>query len=437
MKKYIWMLLLLVCSCTNGDVDSVFDKTPEERVEALKSEYSDILTSSPHGWKVYFSSVNTTGQWLVLMDFDKNGDVTMSCDPVNMGGVVYDESGVLTYRMDFSQAPELVFETYSQFTAWNEIVINGEYAGGETQFIIEKYEDDKFYLKSKSDLGIGNPASAISYFVFEKATEADWEISTIPDVADAMAVNSAGAFVYGSEVLDQIVLLDLDLRMLTLYANIDEVRNPNSTPQLVPFYLTNSGITLVEPIEVEGVGEVLGFKVDIETGAITSVSDDKLMISADAIPRIDIRGSYTFKANSFFDGGALVKSPEGSIITIKDFPGEPGYFLIENATFQSTDGSVEQLTSTTLYLHGNALSVFGMPVGQDLGLMGRPESYGSAYLFRATAGGSVITDDFSNIGININENGDLVLVDGFTSFFAAMGNKVTYILSNPVFVKIN
>ena len=72
MKKYIWMLLLLVCSCTNGDVDSVFDKTPEERVEALKSEYSDILTSSPHGWKVYFSSVNTTGQWLVLMDFDKN-----------------------------------------------------------------------------------------------------------------------------------------------------------------------------------------------------------------------------------------------------------------------------------------------------------------------------------------------------------------------------
>ena len=162
MKNIIGILLLAAgCySCSDNEVDNVFDKTPEERIAAVKAEYKNILVEAPHGWKTYFGTTDKLGRWLILMDFDADGKVTMKCDPVDyyyIGGVSIEDP--VTYRVDYSQFPELVFESFSQFSAWNEFYVDSDgdgyfdkYASPETQFIFDAYRDGKLYMKGKTNM---------------------------------------------------------------------------------------------------------------------------------------------------------------------------------------------------------------------------------------------------------------------------------------------
>lgn len=288
MKKIIGVFLLVFCySCADNTVKDVFDKTPEQRISAIKEQYKEMLLQAPHGWKTYFGTSDKLGRWLILMDFDDKGQVVMKCDPVDyyyISGVAFNDP--ITYRIDYSQNAELVFESFSQFSAWNEFVVDSDgdgygdkYAGPETQFIIERYQDGKFYMKGKSNIGVGKKESEIMTYVFEQAKASDWDLAGITNVKKAINYDEKKGkyqrLQYKGKFLENFFLVDAESRVV-LYRYLDEGKDDYLT---LPFYITETGFSLVTPLKIKGVGTVQHFVADLTNNTITEEHNKDLTIA--------------------------------------------------------------------------------------------------------------------------------------------------------------
>lgn len=273
MKNKIYILLLLALwSCTDNDPDYLFDKSPEARIAEVKAQYSQILTDSPQGWKTFFSSTDQVGRWAILMKFSTGGTVEIKSDPVDYfttKGIKNDDT--ITYRIDFSQTPELIFESYSQFSAWNDFVYdkNGDgyydsYAGPETQLQIDKFENGKLYLTSKTDIGSGKGTAEISHFVFEPATKEDWDLSYVASMKKKIGFDNTkgdySSFKYQGRFLESVCLVDANYRTC-IYYTMTETGNDMKE---LPFCITSTGFTLIRPLDIPGIGQVQNFEPDPE-----------------------------------------------------------------------------------------------------------------------------------------------------------------------------
>lgn len=288
IRKTLAILLLICCySCSGDVVKDLFEKTPEERIGDIKQQYSRILTEAPHGWKTYFGTSNHLGRWLILMKFSENSKVTMKCDPVDYyyrSGVKFEDP--ITYRVDYSQSAELVFESFSQFSAWNEFAVDtnadgafDKYAGPETQFIFEKYENGKLYMKGKSNIGVGKKQDEIITYVFEQATEADWQFSEIAEIKKNINYDqNKGKYqrlFYKGNFLENLFFIDAESRVV-LYRYMDGDRDFFKS---LPFYITKTGFSLVTPLVVKGVGTVQHFEFDLARNAIVESSIPDLQVA--------------------------------------------------------------------------------------------------------------------------------------------------------------
>lgn len=298
IKNILALCLLILCcsSCVKTEVDDTFADSPEKRIADSETYYKSLLTKAPHGWKTYFGTTNTLGRWLILMKFDEKGQVTFKCDKVDyynkLSNNQYEEPN--TYRVDFSQSPELIIESFSQFSAWNEFPIDSDgdgyldrYAGPETQFIIDRYQDGKLYLTGKSNLGVGKGKEDILTFVFEQATEADWTIDNIAAVKKVIGYDSNKGkyqrFLYKETLQESLVIVDESNRML-MYKYFD-----GNKDQVVglPFFITTTGFELVKPLKIAGVGSVKKFNVETTTGTVTSDNIPGLsIVHSNAIPSV-------------------------------------------------------------------------------------------------------------------------------------------------------
>lgn len=287
MKKILYIILLTICySCANNDVDSLFSDTPENRIALAQKEAKEILLSAPNGWKTYFGTTKTLGRWLILMKFDEKGKVQFKCDPVDyyyIKGVAYNDE--ISYKINYTHSTELVFESLSQFSAWNEFKIDTDgdgyldrFATPETQFIFDKYEDGKLYMKGKSNIGNGKRADEIYTYVFEKASESDWDISGIAKVKKAIGYDDKKGkyqrLSNNNELLESLFMIDSDNR-LVLYKSMGKT---NDAISMLPFYVTNEGFALVNPLEIPNVGTIREFNVNTVNGSIVSANIPSLSV---------------------------------------------------------------------------------------------------------------------------------------------------------------
>ncbi len=113
MKNLLIILFLLIAaisSCKKED-KSVFDKSPDERLNEKLAEYQGQLSSAQNGWKgllrtdsgrgsthSFYFKFNNTNRVVMLSDFDSLSAVTLK------------ES---SYRLKALQQPSLIFDTYS------------------------------------------------------------------------------------------------------------------------------------------------------------------------------------------------------------------------------------------------------------------------------------------------------------------------------------
>ncbi|RUT78041.1 DUF4302 domain-containing protein [Ancylomarina longa] len=135
---YVFVALITLFSSCDKNTDPVFDKSPEQRLSSVLSEYKAKLTQGDGYWIAYYSGS------AILMKF--NEDNTVEFKSTYDGGK---EDKTVTYRVGASQVPELVFENYTVFQALYE----ANRSTGEYEFLFDHISDDRIDFISKTDLG--------------------------------------------------------------------------------------------------------------------------------------------------------------------------------------------------------------------------------------------------------------------------------------------
>jgi hypothetical protein len=112
MKKILIYTLLfigLITGCKKDNTEPANGQRPEDRVEAILSDYSTKLQTAPSGWKAYLYPAGGAA-YSFYIEFKEKNRVNM------MGDLTADSRGAIfesSYKIKANQAPSLVFDTYS------------------------------------------------------------------------------------------------------------------------------------------------------------------------------------------------------------------------------------------------------------------------------------------------------------------------------------
>ncbi len=165
MKKILWLSFITVLAISACKKDEyVFDQSPDQRVNAAMSNYSDQITGAQYGWKGYL----TTGlgnKFNYFFKFNDSNEVRMVCDFDSASGAIVNTA---SYRIKALQQPSLIFDTYSYVHLPADP--NGLINGGETGTGL--YSDFEFYFDSvKTDTIIMRGTIRGSRLVLVRATQ--------------------------------------------------------------------------------------------------------------------------------------------------------------------------------------------------------------------------------------------------------------------------
>lgn len=156
MKK-----LLILCavaalsftSCERGEVENLFDATPEERMQERLTELQSTLTGAANGWKGVLTT-SLGGGYAFYFDFRDDNTVAMLAD-VNSGsaGTIRES----TYRTKWQMNASLIFDTYNYIALLQDPGVKVPGAGGtasnglrsDIEFEYIRMSADSVILKGK------------------------------------------------------------------------------------------------------------------------------------------------------------------------------------------------------------------------------------------------------------------------------------------------
>lgn len=149
------MALLAFASCQKPEVDLLFEKLPEERMNERLTEFRKLLTSSPHGWKL---SLNTSGKggYGFYVNFNEDMTCSMVGDLNNNTSATVQTS---TYRVNWAMNASLLFDTFNYITMLQEPSSNfgGTAPNGyksDIEFEIIESSGDSIYMMGKKYLNL-------------------------------------------------------------------------------------------------------------------------------------------------------------------------------------------------------------------------------------------------------------------------------------------
>ncbi len=144
-KYYIIFLLALVfgaCSITDNDLPPVEERV-KEAIDGLRFE----LLAPANGWRLEYQPTPESGTFLILLDFDAEGNVRIQSDVPDNAGEFYDQT--ITYRIDNALGLELILETFGVFHHMFEL--ESATFGGEFEFLYKRKEGVNLIFESISD----------------------------------------------------------------------------------------------------------------------------------------------------------------------------------------------------------------------------------------------------------------------------------------------
>ncbi|MBP0903252.1 DUF4302 domain-containing protein [Mariniflexile gromovii] len=264
---FVLVVLVLAVSCTDNDVEPLFEQSINERTEALKKEYLDILKAPTDGWIGYYSPNETFGAYTVLMKFDGNGDVDIKSD-YEFG----DQDNKITYRIDKTLKIELVLESFSVFSSI--FSLNNNNNGGEFVFNILSATADEVVLESKLDFG-----DDITILTLRKATPADFDFAPVYASANKIAGECSDS-VFRNILFNNNAIasfsFNADTRLITLNYFENDVRlNLN-----VPAVVTPTGFSLLNPVTINNI-TISSFTFDETSGEYINAADNLRLINDD------------------------------------------------------------------------------------------------------------------------------------------------------------
>ncbi len=266
-------LLFVSVSCTDNSEEYLFKDNPNARFEKLKNDYVNTLTSAENGWIGYYAPNDKVGGYVLLMKFDKDGNVTMSSD-YNQGG----NDNTSTYRIDKKLKVQLVLETHAvlhQIYETNQNGVEGEYV-----FNILSVTDDTVELESATDFGYGG--SSVTKLTLKKADAEHWNLEKVYNNLAGLNAGDADFMTFMDYSKKRIYVKDTEVSKtfefvfdrlgaeINRFAKITTVdAEGNETIEEVPVLINHDGFSFAKPYKINGV-EVKDFTYDETTKVFTS-----------------------------------------------------------------------------------------------------------------------------------------------------------------------
>jgi hypothetical protein len=258
---FIAVLAMQLVSCDNKEtLDSPFNATPTERLNAQQKELNDVLESSEFGWKaVYFTDTTQLGGFTHVFKF-KDGKVDMASD-FNDDTAVYSSE----YSIELGSTVSLVFTTKNRIHLLSDsnnypvAALRGKGYKGDFQFLYYGQENGQIIFKTNR---------SFEELRFVKATASDWS-----DLAKnrLMVPNVVGATTrplfrlletYDGTKTSQF---DFNFTAATRYAVANSIETGSSMSYNMGIAYTPTGI-LVNPAVKVGTQMLSEFTYDAATG---------------------------------------------------------------------------------------------------------------------------------------------------------------------------
>lgn len=242
--------LLLFTSCLFEQKD-FFDKTPAERMDAFLSDYQSLLESAENGWFLEYYPDNDVayGGYVYSLTF-YDGEVSALFQLAN------DVSVPMTslYKMTPDDGPVLSFDTYNPYIHYFATPSGGaeNYQGyrGDTEFKIMGRSDDetRIYLVGRKS---GNPCTLVMNEDYENPAEYLEACNAIRDEINYSTITSiefqVGDYVGEATTNGEALLNNF------FYFEYSEGEDSEVIEGAFPFCTTPEGISLFEPIKIDGV----------------------------------------------------------------------------------------------------------------------------------------------------------------------------------------
>lgn len=143
--------MTLFCACA-PQIESVFDDTSANRIDADLENIYEILVSPANGWlmEYYPSAERVFGGFNVLMSFTPDYKVTVASE-----SFASDKTAVSTYTLKQSAGSVLAFDTYNEIFHYYAEPETGFGYGvgygfeGDFEFLVVSATEDKIVLKGK------------------------------------------------------------------------------------------------------------------------------------------------------------------------------------------------------------------------------------------------------------------------------------------------
>lgn len=261
--NYLLVAILAVqlVSCDNKEsVDSPFNATPTERLNAREKELNDLLESSEFGWKaVYFTDNTQLGGFTHVFKF-KAGKVDMASDFDDDTSIYPSE-----YSIELGSTVSLVFTTknrihlLSDSNSYPTAELRGKGYKGDFQFLYYGQDNGQIVFKTNR---------SFEEVRFVKATATDWT-----DLAKsrAMIPNVVGASTRPLfrllETNDgtKVSQFDFAFTAASRYATSNSIETGSSFTSNVGIAYTPTGI-IVNPAVKVGTQKLTDFTYDPATG---------------------------------------------------------------------------------------------------------------------------------------------------------------------------
>ena len=297
MKKYIFLSLsfLAFISCNYKEEETFTKKASERTVNSLNS-YKNTLENDGYWLLTYYPEQYRVGYWVYPYqpevfatdkDFPKahrsiggynfliklkNGEVTASSEVSYTNA---EETSFFTY--DITEGPTLSFDTFNSvlhhFRFVSPTFPNAR--GGETDFIILKYENDTFTLRGRTS----NNIMTLKKFTGDRETF----LNKIRENSNALQYKGLSPInVGGTEVT---------LKLFPSYRQLTFIYDNNQKYVQSPFIITEKGIKLYEPVKINGVTFEEFYFNDDKTALVTP---DGSITSNFVISRIILRNTPSF-----------------------------------------------------------------------------------------------------------------------------------------------
>lgn len=290
-----------------------FDDDPklppvEERVADAKEELEDLLIDPANGWRIDYRPNSRGGDYLILLDFARDGNVRIQSDvPANDGEF---RDHIIPWRIDAGQGMELILETYGVFHYLFEL--NETSFGGEFEFIFVNEVEGSLVFTSKSDGSIitFHPANANDADLISTSALIDLNQGTFRQANLA----GAGNFVQYNMYLEDIdatvsVSMDLDLRRMKIQGiadgqTVDEILT-STNRQLIDhssvFSIRNESLVLEQSTSINFGGTELSFSTfpiqdlqKITSSFCTGQVDTLVTFNSDNVAGL---GNYTISSS--------------------------------------------------------------------------------------------------------------------------------------------